>query len=103
MIDKKTLESILHLSRMDVDEADKESFRSQVGHIVDYFDLLKSYDTSGVDVDLGASVTKDDLREDVVQPSYTEEQLEKFAIHFTEGHFSVPHILEDFLENREDE
>ena len=102
MIDDKTLESILYLSRLDVGESEKENFRKQVGGILEYFDLLKNYDTSGVDVDLGNAVDEEQLRPDEPGRSYTEEELEKFAIHFVDNYFSTPRILDDFMGNKEE-
>jgi len=102
MIDKNTLNSILYLSRLDVNETDKEHFQNQIGSILNYFDLLKNYDTSNINVDIGKSVNPEDLREDIIGKSFSEDEIEKFAIHFTDGFFSTPRILDDFLENKEE-
>jgi aspartyl-tRNA(Asn)/glutamyl-tRNA(Gln) amidotransferase subunit C len=103
MIDDKTLASILFLSRLDVSEEEKEHFRKQVGEILDYFDLLKHYDTEGIDPDLGESVTVEQLREDRVKPGFSQKEISSFGIHVSDGYFTVPRIIEDFLEYRQEE
>ena len=112
MIDDKTLDSILFLSRLTVSSEEKELFRSQVGSILEYFDLLQEYNTEEVDPDLGNSAALDDLRPDApgVQAAdvtqaqgFSPDEVSSFAIHFKDGYFSVPKILDDFLEHKEEE
>lgn len=95
MIDEKTLESILSLSRFEVGEAEKERFRSQVADILYYFDLLAKIDTARVDQDLGTVVDSEDLRRDQVREGLSGKQLRSFAVKFREGHFAVPRILDE--------
>ena len=103
MIDDRTLDTILTLGRLDVSSAEKEHFRSQVEDILSYFDLLSKYDTSSVDVDLGEEVGLADLRPDEVRPGFTYSDLDTFAVHFEDHFFTVPRIIEDFLEHKEEE
>ncbi|MBN2738916.1 MAG: Asp-tRNA(Asn)/Glu-tRNA(Gln) amidotransferase subunit GatC [Spirochaetales bacterium] len=103
MIDDKTLEMVLYLSRLEVSDQQKLNFKNQIGDILNYFDLLKNYDTSDVNPDLGTEVSEQDLRPDQIQKGFSDDDVKSFAIHFEEGHFQVPRILEDFLDNREEE
>jgi aspartyl-tRNA(Asn)/glutamyl-tRNA(Gln) amidotransferase subunit C len=103
MIDNKTLESILYLSRLKVTDEEKEHFRSQIGSILDYFNLLNNYDTEGIDPDIGEAVQVGDLRDDVPERGFSPGEVESFAVQFTDHYFTVPKILDDFLEYREEE
>jgi len=103
MIDDKTLDSILYLSRLSVSEEEKDHFRTQVDDILDYFTLLNSYNTEGINPDLGEGIGVKDLREDTPVNGFTVNDIKTFAIHFTDNYFTVPKILDDFLENKEEE
>ncbi|MBN1412540.1 MAG: Asp-tRNA(Asn)/Glu-tRNA(Gln) amidotransferase subunit GatC [Spirochaetales bacterium] len=103
MIDDKTLDEILFLGRLDVSREEKEKFKDQVGKILDYFDLLKQYDTTGVDPDLGEGLKPSVLREDKSKVTFNESDIETFAVDFKRGFFTVPRIVEDFLENRDED
>jgi aspartyl-tRNA(Asn)/glutamyl-tRNA(Gln) amidotransferase subunit C len=103
MIDDTTLASILFLSRLDVSDKEKEHFKKQVGEILDYFNLLQHYNTEGIDPDLGKTVTVEQLREDKVRPGFLPKEITSFSIHFSNGYFTVPRIIEGFLEHREEE
>ncbi|MBN1699420.1 MAG: Asp-tRNA(Asn)/Glu-tRNA(Gln) amidotransferase subunit GatC [Spirochaetales bacterium] len=103
MIDDKTLQSILFLSRLDVSDEEKEHFRKQVGDILDYVAQLQDYETEGIDPDLGKAVTVDRLRADKARPGFTHDDVARFGAHFSDGFFVVPRIIEDFLENRDEE
>lgn len=103
MIDDKTLDMVLYLSRLEVSDEQKANFKHQIGDILNYFDLLKNYDTTDVNPDLGTEVEEKKLRLDEKQAGFNRDEINSFAIHFEDGHFQVPRILEDFLENREEE
>jgi aspartyl-tRNA(Asn)/glutamyl-tRNA(Gln) amidotransferase subunit C len=103
MIDDKTLESILYLSRLKVSDEEKEHFRSQIGSILDYFNLLNNYNTEGIDPDLGEAVQVGELREDVPEKGFSSGDLNTFVIHFSDHYFTVPKILDDFLEYKGEE
>jgi len=96
MIDDKTLDSILYLSRLSVSEEEKDHFRTQVDDILDY-------NTEGINPDLGEGIGVKDLREDTPVNGFTVNDIKTFAIHFTDNYFTVPKILDDFLENKEEE
>jgi aspartyl-tRNA(Asn)/glutamyl-tRNA(Gln) amidotransferase subunit C len=103
MLDDKTLQTILYLSKLDVSDGEKEYFRTQIGKILDYFNLLNNYDTEGIDPDLGEAVQPGDIRADVPEKGLSPEEIDTFAVQFTDHYFTVPKILDDFLEYKEEE
>jgi aspartyl/glutamyl-tRNA(Asn/Gln) amidotransferase C subunit len=102
-MDDKTLDAILRLGRIDVSPEEKAAFKSQVAGILEYFGLLKEFDTGGIDPDLGDQAAPDSLRRDAADPGLSREEIEACAVEFRDGFFTVPGILEDFLENREED
>ena len=48
-INKKTLEYLAGLSRIKLEEKEEEKLLKDIGSILDYFEELKSLDTSGVE------------------------------------------------------
>lgn len=93
MIDQKTTEAILYLSRLSATEEEKARLTGQVGAILDYFEVLKKYPTGETHVDAAAAVTPADLRADEVQPSLETRAVKTFAVGFLDQYFSVPKIL----------
>ncbi|GEM_PF-936844 len=94
MIDDKTLESILFMSKLDVDENVREKFRSQIDSVITYFEILKEVDTESVTSSAEEAVGMDELRMDEKKESFSTAILKSFAIHFMDGYFAVPRIIE---------
>ena len=95
MIDEKTMGRLQDLSRLKLDLSEEKELADQLEEILAYFEVLSRYDTSGIDPDLGVSVTPEQLRQDSAAVSATSGAIESFAVEFEEGHFVVPRILGD--------
>lgn len=95
MIDQKTTEAILYLSRLTATEEEKAKLTGQVGAILDYFEVLKKYPTNPTQVDAAQAVGPEALRADEVQPSLETKAVKSFAVGFLDQYFSVPKILGD--------
>lgn len=63
-IDKKTLEYLAELSRIELDKKEEEKLLKDLKKILDYFEELKSLDTSSIEPISGATELKNSFRED---------------------------------------
>ncbi len=63
-IDKKIIEYLAELSRIELDGKEEEKLLADLRKILDHFDELKSLDTSGVEPMNGGTELKNSLRED---------------------------------------
>jgi len=68
-ISKDDMEHIAHLARLKVDDSQVESLAAQVSKILDYIDVLKEADVSGVPLASGAAMQTNVFRQDRVEPS----------------------------------
>jgi len=68
-ISKDDVEHIAHLARLEVDDSLVEKFSTQVSGILDYIDVLKNADVSGVPLASGAALQTNVFRQDKVEPS----------------------------------
>lgn len=93
MIDDKTVESILYLCRFNISDKQKKQFIKQIDEILVYFNILEQVDTTNIDPDLGETIAVENLRQDVVKPGFTQEDINQFAIHYNNGFFTIPKIL----------
>lgn len=50
MIDKKEIEHIANLARIELSEAEKEQYQEQLSLVLDYIDQLQEVDTSTVEI-----------------------------------------------------
>lgn len=95
MIDDKVMDNLLELSRLSLGSEELAALRNQLQDIIEYFQVLESYDTEGVDVDMGNAVAADEIREDVRQEGMDRSALEQLSADFKDGFFVVPRILGD--------
>ncbi len=63
-IDKKTLEHLAELARLELDPNEEKKFLEDIKNILDYFEELKSLDTSNVEPMNGGTDFKNVFRED---------------------------------------
>ena len=94
MIADREMESLLALSRLRLEPGERQSLSDQLQEIIAYFELLRGYDTSAVDIDLGATVDPDALRADDVQHGLDDPAIGSFAVERNDGYFVVPRILD---------
>ncbi len=92
-MDKKTIEKIMHLARIELTDDEKQEIPSQMEKIINYIDNLNTLDTSGVLK--GEAVF---LKEMMLQPDRVETfpdigLLTENAPSFSEGFFKVKKVL----------
>jgi aspartyl-tRNA(Asn)/glutamyl-tRNA(Gln) amidotransferase subunit C len=93
-ISKKDVENVALLARLDLDEEEKEMFPGQLSNVLEHIDKLSKLKTDAVDFLSDSQVTRDQLREDVLRPSFFSDDLLKNAPEQDKGHFKVPKIIE---------
>ena len=88
------VDHIAHLSRLSLDEAEKEMFRHQLSAILEYVEVLNSLDTSGVIPTTSALPLSNVMRPDEVTASLDTEDVLSNAPDAADDQFRVRAILE---------
>ncbi|MEY3404658.1 MAG: Asp-tRNA(Asn)/Glu-tRNA(Gln) amidotransferase GatCAB subunit, partial [Bacteroidota bacterium] len=65
-VDRKTLDKIAHLSRLEIDESKKDKILEDMNKLVAFVDRLKEVDTMGVEPLVNMSSEINVVREDQV-------------------------------------
>jgi len=97
-ISREDVERVAELAYLDLSEAELESYRNQLDHILEYIGKLDELDTSQVEP--MAQVLADDqsadatLREDVVEPCNVAGDVLKQAPDPEAPYFRVPKVIE---------
>ena len=85
---------VAHLARLDIDEAEKETFTSQLNNILQYMEILNAVDTEGVSPMTHAISQSNVFREDEEKESIGVERALANAPDGDMGFFGVPRIIE---------
>ncbi len=94
MVDKETIEKILDMSRIDLEESEKEKFSKQFEDIINYVEKIKSLDTSSVVKEESVFSEKDVFRKDEVVEGFTQPELRKYTKNYLDGYYTVPKIID---------
>lgn len=94
IIDKKTIEHVALLARLELSEEEKELLASQLGDILTYIEKLKELDTSKVEPMAYATATTNIFREDEPRPSLKLEEALKNAPDKLQDFFKVPKVID---------
>ena len=78
------------LSRLKLQDEEKESAKEEMEKIINYMDILNKLDTEGVEAMSHAFPVKNVFREDVVMPSTDREIITSNAPKSKDGCFVVP-------------
>ena len=93
-ITKEMVDYVSTLSRLKLDEAEKEKMQGELQQIIAYMDVLNTLDTEGVEPMSHVFPVKNVLRPDVVEPSADRAELLKNAPVPDEAAFLVPKTVE---------
>jgi aspartyl-tRNA(Asn)/glutamyl-tRNA(Gln) amidotransferase subunit C len=93
MIEKKDVEYVAWLARLDLSEEEKERFTVQLGQVLEHAEKIKSLDTEHVEPTSHVIPMKNVMREDRVSPSLSQEEALSNAPRREGGYFVVPRIL----------
>jgi len=88
------VEYIANLARLQLDEAEKSSFREQLSAILDYAARLQKLDTAGIPPTSSVVRSRGVLRRDEPRPGLTVEELLRNAPETEQKQFRVPPVLE---------
>ena len=94
-IDKKTVQHVAHLSRLEFDESQLALYSTQLASILAYIDKLNEVDTSSTQpTSHPLAVLKNVFRKDILKPSILPEEALTNAPAKDGGFFVVPPIIE---------
>lgn len=94
MLNKEDIEAIAHLSRLEAGD-DAEKLTEQINKLLDNFASLQEIDTEEVVPMSNAVPTVNVLREDIVVPSLTPEEVVANGPEVRDNCFVVPRIIQD--------
>ena len=94
-ITKQEVENVAKLARLEITQAEKETFAQQLSQILTHVEKLNQYDTSGVEPTATVLGQTNVFREDVVKPSLTVDQALANAPDRQADGFAVPKIIEE--------
>jgi aspartyl-tRNA(Asn)/glutamyl-tRNA(Gln) amidotransferase subunit C len=94
-IDKKEVEHIAKLARLELTEKEKELFTNQLAEIVLYFEKLQELDIEGVEPTCHVEQISNRMREDIPLPSLSLEDALTNAPESEANHFRVPLVVKD--------
>ena len=93
MIDRKIVEWVSSLAKIDLSEKDIEEMSKTLTRIIDYMNILNELDLSGVEPTSHTLDLKNVMREDEVGNSFGIEEVKKLAPEWDRDHFVVPRII----------
>lgn len=92
-IDKKIVENVAVLGRLELSEEEKEEYTVQLNAILGYMEMLNKLDTTNVQPTAHVLPLKNVYRKDVVKPSMEREKVIANAPDKEDGQFKVPSIV----------
>ncbi len=92
-ITKEDIMHVANLARLEVSEADIETFADQLGKVLEYVNALNRVDTEGVSSTSHAISLTNAFREDVVQAHLDRDKVLSNAPEKEDGSFLVPKVV----------
>lgn len=94
MINKKNVEHVAALARIEVSEKEKESLGRELSNILGYIDKLKELDTEGVEPMRGLHSKESIFRSDEAKDSGLQKDILANAPSREGNHIKVPKVIE---------
>ena len=94
MVDKKTVEYVANLARIDVSEEEKQALAPQLSKILDYIDKLKELNVDRVEPTRGAFTEDNILRQDTVEKKSLFADILANSPSQEDNHFKIPKVIE---------
>ena len=92
-MDRKTVEKIAKLGRLELPESDVDKFTQQLSDILGYVEKLGQLDTSAIEATSHAVEVPNPLRPDEAQASKAVEEILEIAPEREENFFQVPKVI----------
>ncbi|RQD75270.1 MAG: Asp-tRNA(Asn)/Glu-tRNA(Gln) amidotransferase subunit GatC [Candidatus Syntrophonatronum acetioxidans] len=93
-IDKKMVEYVARLARLEINEREKDVYTRQLGNILNYVEMLNELDTTNVEPVFHVVPLTNVLREDEVKEGISSNEALRNAPEKENGFFKVPRIIE---------
>ena len=93
-VDRKTVEHVARLARLDLTPEELDRYGAQLGAILDYIAQLGELDLAGVEPLAHAAEASNVFREDAPRPSLDRAEALKNAPERTDEFFVVPKVVE---------
>jgi aspartyl-tRNA(Asn)/glutamyl-tRNA(Gln) amidotransferase subunit C len=93
-IDKKTVDEIAHLARLEFEDAAKEEIIKDMNRMLAFVDKLNELNTDGVEPLIYMNEDVDVMRGDVAQTTVTQQEALKNAPKKDSDYFKVPKVIE---------
>ncbi len=94
-ITRKDVLHVARLARLSLNEAEIDDLIRELGRILEYVELLREVDTTGVPATCQVTVAESPLRDDVVSTPLDRERVLAEAPRRTEEGFAVPAFVEE--------
>jgi aspartyl-tRNA(Asn)/glutamyl-tRNA(Gln) amidotransferase subunit C len=88
------LQHLAELARLNLDDAEREALREDIGKLLDYVRTLQSLDTAGVEELLRPVELANVFRDDEIRPGLTQAEALALATEAEDGFFKVPRTVE---------
>lgn len=88
------IQKVSTLARLKLTAEEAALYESQLGKILDYMDVLASYDLGSVEPTAHALPVHNALRQDASRPSFTLEQALSNAPKTSHNQFQIPKVVE---------
>ena len=96
MIDKKMIEYLSNLAKLDLEEGEKEELLKDLNNLEALINQIQKVDTDGVSETFSIlDDNESNLRKDEVKKSLDVSETEKLAPDFKNGAFVVPQVIEE--------
>lgn len=92
-ITDETVDHIAHLARLEFNGDEKENIKKDLSKIIGFVDQLSSVNTEGVEPLIFMTEAVNVLREDVFEPSITQEEALKNAPNHDSDYFKIAKVL----------
>lgn len=93
-IDKKTVDEIAHLARLEFEDAAKEEIIKDMNRMLAFVDKLNELNTDGVEPLIYMNEDVDVMRGDVTQTTVTQQEALKNAPKKDSDYFKVPKVID---------
>ena len=94
-IDRKEVEHIARLARLELTEDEKKLFTEQLAQIVHYFETLQELDVDGIEPTCHVEEMTNRMRKDELQTSLSPEDALSNAPESESNRFKVPLVVKD--------
>ncbi len=93
MIDRKTIESVARLARLEINDLEAEELATHLAKAIQHFDAIAKVKTDGVEPLITPIEIKAYYREDVVVKDFTAEEMTENAPEKAGNLFKVPPVV----------